>query len=98
MARAVGVDVGRLRAGAHSLKGAVCGKRPSADDESHRVGSRAARDAVERFEAYWVSGQSSVDDEIAGLAGALSKAADAYERRDAKDAAALHHGGVFVGF
>ncbi|MGH1549023.1 hypothetical protein ACRAWB_07550 [Leifsonia poae] len=97
MARAVGVDVGRLRAGAHSLKGAVCGKRPSVD-ESHRVGSRAARDAVERFEAYWVSGQASVDDEIAGLAGALSKAADAYERRDAKDAAALHQGGVFVGF
>ncbi|MEV8212352.1 type VII secretion target [Leifsonia sp. NPDC077715] len=96
MARAVGVDVGRLRAGAHSLKGAVCGKRPSAD-ESHGFGSWTARDAVERFEAYWVSGQSSVDDSMAGLAGALSKAADAYEQRDAKDAVALRQG-VFVGF
>ena len=88
MARTVSVDAGRLRAGAKALKGAATGRRPSAD-ESDGFGSSVARGAVSRFEGYWVRGQSTVDELVAGLGGALSRAADAYERRDAEDAEAL---------
>ncbi|WP_295117715.1 hypothetical protein [uncultured Leifsonia sp.] len=88
MARTVSVDAGRLRAGTKTLEGAATGRRPSAD-ESDGFGSSVARGAVSRFERYWVRGQSTIDELVAGLAGALAQAADAYERRDAEDAEAL---------
>lgn len=88
MTRAVAVDTAQLRRGAKALKGAATGPRASAD-ESDGFGSAVARGAVSRFEGYWVRGQSTVDELVAGLAGALSQAADSYERRDAEDAEAL---------
>ena len=88
MARAVAVDTAQLTAGAKALKEAATGSRPSAD-ESDGFGSEVARGAVSRFEGYWVRGQSTVDELVTGLAGALSQAADSYQRRDAEDASAL---------
>lgn len=88
MGRTVSVDAGQLKTGANALKGATTGARPSAD-ESDGFGSSVARGAVSRFEGYWVRGQSTVDELVAGLAGALSQAADSYQRRDAEDAEAL---------
>ena len=85
MGRTVGVDPEQLSAGAKALKGVVTGPRPSAD-ESSRFGSTVAWGAVSRYEAYWVRGQSAVDDLVAGLAGALTQAAESYPRRDAGDA------------
>lgn len=98
MVRAVGVDAAVLRAGAASLEGAVMGRRPSAM-EGMGFGSPVGLAAVERFESYWVPGQTAVDDLIGTLAGALEQAAASYERRDADDARSLTGGGgAFVGF
>ena len=85
MGRTVGVDPDQLSAGAKALKGVTSGPRPSAD-ESSGFGSRVAGEAVSRYEAYWVRGQTAVDDLVAGLAGALTQAAESYPRRDAEDA------------
>lgn len=58
-----------------------------------------ARGAVSRFEAYWIPGQSAVDELVLGLAGALEQVARAYERRDADDASRFRvAGGEVVGF
>ncbi|MEY9954271.1 hypothetical protein [Leifsonia sp. EB34] len=98
MTKAVAVDTAQLRAGAKKLKGAATGSRPSADG-SDGFGSSVARGAVSRYEGYWVRGQSTVDELVAGLGGALDQAADTYHRRDAEDAAAFPGDrGVFYGF
>lgn len=97
MAR-VGVDVERLREGAQALKRTCTGARPSADDGA-RFGSSLGRGAVARFEAYWVPGQSALDELAAGLAGALEQVAGASERRDAEDASRFRvDGGEVFGF
>jgi len=98
MVRSVGVDADQLRAGAKALKGAVTGSRPSAD-ESNGFGALVALGAVSRFEGYWVRGQSTIDELVAGLGGALDLAADTYLRRDAADAHAFRSDrGGFHGF
>ena len=98
MGGSVSVDVGQLKSGAKALKEAATGSRPSAD-ESDLFGSAVARGAVSRFEGYWVRGQSTVDELLAGLAGALSQAAESYQRRDAEDAEALRKNRAgFYGF
>ena len=98
MARSFGVDVGALRAGAKTLKAARMGRRPSAAG-SAGFGSPVARAAVDRYESYWVRGQSGVDDLTVALAGVLAQAADAYQRRDSEDADRFGTDeGCFVGF
>ncbi|GAB3579848.1 hypothetical protein GCM10027406_18580 [Leifsonia lichenia] len=98
MVRAIGVDADQLRSGAEALKGAATGSRSSAD-ESDGFGAAVALGAVSRFEGYWVRGQSTVDELVAGLGGALDQAAETYLRRDAEDAHAFRSDrGGFHGF
>ena len=98
MSDGLGVDADRLREGAKALKRTSAGRRPSAD-AADGFGSSVARAAVARFESYWASGQSAVDELVAGTAAALEQVAGAYERRDAADAARFRvEGGEVFGF
>jgi hypothetical protein len=98
VAHAFGADAGRLREAGRALKRTSAGGRASAD-EGDGFGSSVAGGAVARFEAYWVPGQSAVDELVVGLAGALEQVAGSYERRDADDAARFRvQGGEVFGF
>lgn len=97
MAR-IGVDAERLREGSKALKRTSAGCRPAADG-ADGFGSSVARGAVDRFERYWASGQSAVDELVVGLGGALEQVAAAHERRDAEDASRFRiDGGEVIGF
>lgn len=98
MGRSFSVDVDQLKTGAKALRDAASGHRPSVAGHG-RYGSSAAHAAVDRFESYWVRGQSALEELTVGLAGALARAADAYQSRDSEDAGrfATERGGL-VGF
>lgn len=98
MARSVEVDSSQLRAGARMLTGALAGSRVSGIDPRD-LGGSTARGAFDRFESYWLAGQTAVTQSLVTLAEGLETAAHTYERRDAKDAEAVRNGqGQFFGF
>lgn len=98
MAREVKVDAAHLRAAERALKAACCDSRVSGIDP-RELGGSTARGAFDRFESYWLAGQTAVTRTLVTLAEGLETAANACERRDADDAKALRSGtGQFYGF
>lgn len=98
MARSVAVDSSQLRAGARTLTGSLADSRVFGIDP-RGLGADVACGAFDRFESYWLAGQTAVTQSLVTLAEGLETAASTYERRDAEDAEVVRMGqDRFVGF